>query len=91
MKFALAMFKLATDQKFDIFIMIIIMLNMLTMAVEYYQAPSDLENVLYVVNIIFVAIFAAEFLIKLVGLRHYYFKNPWNVFDFAVVVMSIIG
>jgi len=36
-------------------------------------------------------IFTAECLIKLVGLRHYYFKNPWNVFDFAVVVMSIVG
>jgi len=33
----------------------------------------------------------AECLIKLIGLRHYYFKNPWNVFDFAVVVMSIVG
>jgi len=91
LKCALAVFKLATDQKFDIFIMIVILLNMFTMAIEYYQAPSDLENVLHYVNVVFVAIFTAECLVKLVGLRHYYFKNPWNVFDFAVVVMSIVG
>ena len=91
LKCALAVFKLATDQKFDIFIMIVILLNMFTMAIEYYQAPDDVEFVLHVVNVIFVAIFTAECLVKLVGLRHYYFKNPWNVFDFAVVVMSIVG
>jgi len=91
LKFALAVFKLATDQRFDIFIMIFILLNMFTMAIEYYEAPDDLEKVLHFVNVIFVAIFTAECLIKLVALRHYYFKNPWNVFDFAVVVMSIVG
>jgi len=91
LKFALAVFKVATDQKFDIFIMLIILLNMFTMAIEYYQAPTDIELVLHYVNVVFVAIFTAECLIKLVGLRHYYFKNPWNVFDFAVVVMSIVG
>jgi len=91
LKFALAIFKLATDQKFDIFIMLIILLNMFTMAVEYYEAPHDLEQVLHYINIGFVAIFTAECLIKVIGLRHYYFKNPWNVFDFAVVVMSIVG
>lgn len=85
------MFKLATDQRFDIFIMIVILLNMFTMAIEYYQAPQDLETILHFVNTVFVAVFTAECLIKLVGLRHYYFKNPWNVFDFAVVVMSIVG
>jgi len=72
---ALAVFKLATDQKFDIFIMLVILLNMLTMAIEYYEAPDDIENVLHFVNVVFVAIFTAECLIKLVGLRHYYFKN----------------
>ena len=91
LKCALAVFKLATDQKFDIFIMIVILLNMFTMAIEFYQAPEDLEQVLHFVNIIFVAVFTAECLIKLIGLRHYYFKNPWNVFDFAVVIMSIVG
>lgn len=28
---------------------------------------------------------------KLFALRHYYFKNAWNVFDFVVVIISIIG
>ena len=25
------------------------------------------------------------------ALRHHYFKNAWNIFDFVVVILSIIG
>jgi hypothetical protein len=91
LKCTMAVFTVATNQKFDIFIMIVILLNMLSMAIEYHGAPQDLEDILHVVNIIFIAIFTAECLLKLIALRHYYFKQPWNVFDFAVVIMSIIS
>lgn len=40
---------------------------------------------------VFIAVFTIECLMKLIALRHYYFKQPWNVFDFVVVVLSILG
>jgi len=32
-----------------------------------------------------------EYFFQLFALRHHYFKNPWNCFDFVVVILSIIG
>lgn len=29
--------------------------------------------------------------VKLVALRHHYFTKAWNIFDFVIVVTSIIG
>ncbi|XP_076464769.1 sodium channel protein para-like [Babylonia areolata] len=91
LKFAALIFDLTTDQKFDIAIMMIIMLNMLTMTLEFYGMPQEMKDVLQIVNIIFIAIFTLECVLKLIGLRFYYFKIPWNVFDFVVVVLSILA
>jgi hypothetical protein len=85
------LFELITNQKFDIFIMLVILLNMMTMAIEHYEQPHELESVLYVINQIFITIFTLECVMKLIALRQYYFKQPWNVFDFVVVISSILG
>ena len=90
-KIAALIFDITTDQKFDILIMLIIMLNMLTMTLEFYDMPQQMTDVLQIINIVFIAIFTLECVLKLIGLRHYYFKIPWNVFDFVVVVLSILG
>ena len=42
------------------------------------------------VNYLFTAIFVIEAIIKLVALRREYFKNPWNNFDFFVVISSLV-
>lgn len=85
------LYDLITNQAFDIGIMIIIMLNMLTMTLEHYGQSQLFSNVLYYLNLSFIVIFTTECVIKLLALRWYYFKIPWNVFDFVVVVLSILG
>lgn len=42
-------------------------------------------------NLVFTGIFTAEAIVKLVALRQHYFKKAWNVFDFIIVVSSVIG
>ena len=42
-------------------------------------------------NYIFTAIFIVEAFIRLVALRFDYFKQGWNVFDFIIVIFSIVG
>ncbi|KAL8566099.1 hypothetical protein ACOMHN_051825 [Nucella lapillus] len=91
LKIPALIFDITTDQRFDIVIMIIIMLNMLTMTLEFYGMPDEMKNVLQIVNLVFIAIFTLECGLKIISLRIYYFKIPWNVFDFAVVVLSIVG
>lgn len=84
-------FDFVTQQVFDISIMILICLNMVTMMVETDDQSEQTETVLYWVNFIFIVVFTTEFLLKLFALRHYYFTNGWNIFDVVVVILSIVG
>ncbi|KAM9431252.1 sodium channel protein type 8 subunit alpha-like isoform 7-T8 [Salvelinus alpinus] len=84
-------FDFVTQQVFDISIMMLICLNMVTMMVETDDQSDETENILYWVNFIFIVAFTIEFVLKLFALRHYYFTNGWNVFDTVVVVLSIAG
>lgn len=42
-------------------------------------------------NMVFTIIFTIEFILKFIGLRFYYFRVPWNIFDFTVVTLSLLG
>ncbi|XP_056278662.1 sodium channel, voltage gated, type VIII, alpha subunit a isoform X7 [Pseudoliparis swirei] len=84
-------FDFVQQQVFDISIMILICLNMVTMMVETDDQSDETDNVLYWVNFIFIVVFTTEFLLKLFALRHYYFTNGWNIFDVVVVILSIVG
>ncbi|XP_074982119.1 sodium channel protein type 5 subunit alpha-like isoform X10 [Caretta caretta] len=84
-------FDIVSKQAFDVSIMILICLNMVTMMVETDDQSLDKVNILHKINMLFVAIFTAECSIKMLALRHYYFTNGWNIFDFVVVILSIVG
>ncbi|XP_068072898.1 sodium channel, voltage gated, type VIII, alpha subunit a isoform X4 [Danio rerio] len=84
-------FDFVTQQVFDISIMILICLNMVTMMVETDDQSQETENILYWINFIFIVAFTSEFVLKLFALRHYYFTNGWNIFDCVVVILSIVG
>ncbi|XP_019621227.1 PREDICTED: sodium channel protein type 2 subunit alpha-like isoform X2 [Branchiostoma belcheri] len=81
----------ALNTKFDITIMVFICLNMVSMMIEHYRQSEKLKEALELINIIFIAVFTFEAVLKIVGQRWYYFKQPWNIFDFVVVVMSLLG
>ncbi|KAB5555312.1 hypothetical protein PHYPO_G00032260 [Pangasianodon hypophthalmus] len=84
-------FDLISQQFFDIFIMVLICLNMVTMMVETDDQSAEKENVLYLINLIFIVIFTGECILKMLALRQYFFTVGWNVFDFIVVILSIAG
>ncbi|XP_027647564.2 sodium channel protein type 5 subunit alpha [Falco peregrinus] len=85
------LFDIVTRQAFDVVVMILICLNMITMMVETYEQSETKTQILNKINILFVAIFTAECVLKLVALRQYYFSNAWNIFDLVVVIMSLIA
>ncbi|DAA17127.1 sodium channel protein type 5 subunit alpha [Bos taurus] len=84
-------FDIVTKQAFDVTIMFLICLNMVTMMVETDDQSPEKVNILAKINLLFVGIFTAECIFKMVALRHYYFTNSWNIFDFVVVILSIVG
>ncbi|XP_061410681.1 sodium channel protein type 1 subunit alpha-like isoform X1 [Lethenteron reissneri] len=76
-------------QAFEIGIMVLICLNMLTMMIEADEQSDAMRTALYITNIVFIGIFTTECVLKMFALRQYFFTFPWNVFDFAVVTLSV--
>lgn len=64
---------------------------MVTMMVETDTQSKQMENILYWINLVFVIFFTCECVLKMFALRHYYFTIGWNIFDFVVVILSIVG
>ncbi|KAF4117813.1 hypothetical protein G5714_002366 [Onychostoma macrolepis] len=84
-------FDLVSKQAFDITIMMLIILNMITMMVESDEQSARMETILNNINLAFIVIFTTECLIKIFALRCYFFTISWNIFDFVVVILSIVG
>lgn len=105
-------FDIAVNTKFEISITFVILLNMVTMMIEYepqtihgvmsnegefmpYRTSSINYNALMAsleyINVVFTGVFVIEATIKIIGLRFHYFRRAWNVFDFVVVTLSIMG
>ncbi|XP_071512580.1 sodium channel protein para isoform X17 [Panulirus ornatus] len=84
-------FEIVTNKKFDMMIMLFIGLNMLTMTMDHYDMTEQWKTALSNLNLIFICIFTSECVLKVFALRWHYFKEPWNLFDFVVVIMSILG
>uniref|UniRef100_A0A8C3GP08 Sodium channel protein n=1 Tax=Cairina moschata TaxID=8855 RepID=A0A8C3GP08_CAIMO len=90
-KFQGMVFDFVTKQVFDITIMILICLNMVTMMVETDDQSELKTDILYKINLVFIVIFTGECVLKMFALRYYYFTIGWNIFDFVVVILSIAG
>uniref|UniRef100_A0A4W6CRX9 Voltage-dependent T-type calcium channel subunit alpha n=1 Tax=Lates calcarifer TaxID=8187 RepID=A0A4W6CRX9_LATCA len=84
--------KMCTSHYLDLFITIVIGLNVITMSMEHYQQPKELDEALKICNYIFTLIFVLESVFKLVafGFRRF-FKDKWNQLDLAIVLLSIMG
>ncbi|ELK13651.1 Sodium channel protein type 11 subunit alpha [Pteropus alecto] len=84
-------FDLVTNQIFDVIIIILIILNMVSMMAESDNQSKTMSLILDYLNLAFVVIFTIECLIKIFALRQYYFTNGWNLFDCVIVVLSIVS
>lgn len=70
--------------------MIAIVLNTLTLACQWFQMDQGPLEVLDSFNYVFMTIFIVEAILKLIAMKMLYFKDPWNVFDFVVIVSTIL-
>ena len=46
-------------------------------------------NALRNADTVFTSLFTLEAILKLIGMRLYYFRDAFNVFDFIVIIISI--
>lgn len=76
---------------FNFAMTVCVILNTLVLAIDHYGIDPDLANALDTCNLVFTCIFAAEMVVKIVGLGLInYFRDKMNVFDCIVVVFSLI-
>ncbi|XP_055365944.1 sodium channel protein type 4 subunit alpha B-like [Betta splendens] len=85
------LFDLVTNPFFEVFMVVMIFLNMVTMMVETDQQSLMKEMILYWIMFIFILIFLFEFLLKIISFRKHYFTCGWNILDFMVLNASILS
>ncbi|KFV44559.1 Sodium channel protein type 5 subunit alpha, partial [Gavia stellata] len=84
------LFDIVSHKAFDITVVTFICLNMVIMMAEN-NSQNGIKDVLNKINFFFVAVFTGECVIKILALRHYFFTSGWNIFDLAVVVLSLVS
>ncbi|KAM8777243.1 voltage-dependent T-type calcium channel subunit alpha-1I [Rhynchonycteris naso] len=71
-------------------IMMAILVNTVSMGIEHHEQPEELTNVLEICNVVFTSMFALEMLLKLAAFGLFdYLRNPYNIFDSIIVIISI--
>ncbi|XP_075174449.1 voltage-dependent T-type calcium channel subunit alpha-1H isoform X3 [Anomaloglossus baeobatrachus] len=82
--------RIVDSKYFNRGIMIAILINTLSMGIEYHEQPDELTNALEISNIVFTSMFSLEMLLKLLAFGIFgYIKNPYNIFDGIIVVISV--
>ncbi|XP_037914604.1 voltage-dependent T-type calcium channel subunit alpha-1G isoform X4 [Hermetia illucens] len=70
-------------------ILLAILINTLSMGIEYHNQPEELTVIVETSNIVFSAIFAVEMFLKVIAEGPFrYIANGFNVFDGVIVILS---
>ncbi|XP_032090833.1 sodium channel protein type 5 subunit alpha-like [Thamnophis elegans] len=85
--------KIMINPLMELFITLCIIANTMLMALENLSLSSEQSFIVLMYFLqVFTAIFTAEMVLKMIALDpYYYFQCSWNVFDFTVVIISIIN
>ncbi len=86
-------FQAIRDNKaFELFVITIIILSSLMIGVKTYPLPESFVTVLWVMDYGVTLFFLIEILIRMAAEDRLteFFKKGWNVFDFVIVVVSLI-
>ncbi len=83
-------YRMVTHFIFEWTIYGIISLNIIAIIVELTVTDVLTLQVLTYINYVFCFIYLLEVIVKIIGLRHYYFLSQWNLFDLAIFIVSLI-
>jgi hypothetical protein len=84
------LFRLVHHVYFEFFIMLCIFVNVLVMALQHDGQPAALTSYSDTLGPLFMWIFFLEMALKVAALSpEKYWKDPWNKFDFIIVLGSI--
>jgi voltage-gated sodium channel len=79
------------SQRFQVFIIVIIIINAITIGLETSaNAMAAAGGLIFALDLAALMIFVVEIAAKLFVYRLSFFRNPWNVFDFTIVAVSLV-
>ncbi|XP_040841145.1 voltage-dependent L-type calcium channel subunit alpha-1S [Ochotona curzoniae] len=82
---------IVTSSYFEYLMFALIMLNTICLGMQHYNQSEEMNHISDILNVAFTIIFTLEMVLKLMAFKaRGYFGDPWNVFDFLIVIGSII-
>ncbi|EMP32289.1 Voltage-dependent L-type calcium channel subunit alpha-1S [Chelonia mydas] len=80
-----------TSSYFEYLMFFLIMLNTICLGMQHYNQSAEMNYISDNLNVVFTILFTVEMFLKLLAFKAKgYFGDPWNVFDFLIVIGSII-
>ena len=68
----------------------LILINAAILGLQTYELAPRVETALIYADQVIIAVFVVEIALKLFAQRLRFFTSPWNLFDFAVVAISVV-
>lgn len=83
---------LRENKAFELFVITVIVVSALVIGAKTYNINPTLEKVFAVLDVMITLIFLAEIIIRMIAERNLirFFKKGWNIFDFLIVVASLV-
>ncbi|XP_061205394.1 voltage-dependent L-type calcium channel subunit alpha-1S isoform X4 [Neopsephotus bourkii] len=80
-----------TSSYFEYLMFFLILLNTICLGMQHYNQSPEMNHISDILNVAFTILFTLEMILKLMAFKAKgYFGDPWNVFDFLIVIGSII-
>uniref|UniRef100_A0A663MDK3 Voltage-dependent L-type calcium channel subunit alpha n=1 Tax=Athene cunicularia TaxID=194338 RepID=A0A663MDK3_ATHCN len=80
-----------TSSYFEYLMFFLILLNTICLGMQHYNQSAEMNHISDILNVAFTILFTLEMILKLLAFKvKGYFGDPWNVFDFLIVIGSII-
>uniref|UniRef100_A0A665X7W0 Voltage-dependent L-type calcium channel subunit alpha n=1 Tax=Echeneis naucrates TaxID=173247 RepID=A0A665X7W0_ECHNA len=82
---------IVTSSYFEYLMFFLIMLNTLCLGMQHCNQSDHVTKLSDTLNLIFTVLFTVEMILKLMAFKaRGYFGDPWNVFDFVIVIGSVV-
>ncbi|CAH2276429.1 voltage-dependent L-type calcium channel subunit alpha-1C isoform X2 [Pelobates cultripes] len=76
---------------FEYLMFVLILLNTICLAIQHYGQSCSFKEAMNILNMLFTGLFTVEMILKLIAFKPKgYFIDPWNVFDFLIVIGSVV-
>ncbi|XP_053317790.1 voltage-dependent L-type calcium channel subunit alpha-1C isoform X1 [Spea bombifrons] len=76
---------------FEYLMFVLILLNTICLAMQHYGQSCSFKEAMNILNMLFTGLFTVEMILKLIAFKPKgYFIDPWNVFDFLIVIGSVV-